>query len=294
MKTSENNVIYNLDLFGQVPTGKVKVFSNKNGEKQTLEIDWDDKDNLPEGFTPFGFNAVRTSFEKDEKGKAIQKNYFNYDGVEVIKESLSEGDSIWINGTFNVNTFMSNGEEKSTVKYTIGSIGLLKEPVDFSAEGFKEVASFEQEFVVIHTDIDKANKKVFVTGRIINFNKTWNDIMFVVDGNEFETLAANVAKKFKFGDVVTVQGKIRNGTVLEEIKEQPSAFDWGGEAPEGQGKKFNRNRISELQITNVTEFKQKVYKEDDFFKSADPFEQTKGSSSSSDPFAEQPSEDPFA
>jgi hypothetical protein len=293
IKTSPTNVVYNQDLFGQVPEKKVKVYSNKNSEKKSLEIDFDDRDKLPEGFTPFGFGTVRTAFEKDEKGKYIQKNYFTYDGVKKIKDTLKDGDSVYINSEFKVESYMKDGEEKSSVKYSVTGIGFLKDAVDFESEKFKEVASFEQEFVVLGTSIDKDTKKLYVQGRIIAFNKTWSDIQFVVDGNEYGVLATNINKKFKFGDVVKVQGIIRNGTVLVQVA--ASEFDWGGTAPEGQN--FNKDRISEIQITQVTEHAPKVYKEDDFIVASkdDPFDTNK-SNGASDEFngVTNPAEDPFS
>lgn len=263
IKTSPTNVVYNLDTFGQVIEGrKVKVFSNKNNEKQTLEIDFKDRDNIPAGFTPFGFGTVSTSFEKDANGKAVRKNYFSYDGVKVIRDTLKEGESVWINGEFNPNTYVSNGETKTTVKYTMSSIGYLKKDIDFESENFKEVASFEQEMVIVNVDLDKESKKVYVTGRLIKYDKSWDDIVFVVDANSYEKLAVNVNKLLKFGDLVKVQGKIVNGVVLEEQKND-GGFDWGGESPQGVGT-FVKNKISELQITNVVEHTKKVYKEEDF------------------------------
>ncbi len=289
VKTSPNNVIYNLDTFGQVPAKKVKIFSNKNGEKKNMEIDFKDRDNMPEGFTCFGFGTIGTGFDKDASGKIKMKNYFNYDGAEAIKNNLHNDASVWIEGEFNINTYVSNGEEKSNVKYQVNRIGFLKDEIDFDAENFKQVASFEQEFVVISTQIDKEAKKLYVTGRIINFDKSWKDTTFVIDASAYETLAGNVAKKVKFGDLIKVQGKIVNGTVLVEVEETPE-INWGGEAPEGQGKKANRNKISELQITNVVSHTAKVYKEDDFIVEEDPFIKE---SDNIDPFAADDKDNPF-
>lgn len=272
IKTNQNNVIYNNDVYGQVQEKKVKVYSNKDGEKKTLEIDFDERNDLPPGFTPFGFGTVRTSFHKAENGKFAAKNYFSYDAVEEIKNNLEDGKSVWVNAEFDPNTYVSNGETKTTVKYKIMSIGLLKEDLDFSKEDFKETASFEQEFIVVGTQIVKEQKKVYVTGRLINYNQTWDDITFVIDANKYEKLATNVLKKLKFGDFVKAQGIILNGSVFEEEQKENSKqkFDWGGEEPEGQ-KKYIKNRISELQITNIIEHKEKMYKEEDFIK-VDPFE----------------------
>lgn len=283
VKTAPNNVIYNNDLFGQVPDKKVKIFSNKGGEKKQLEIDFKDRNDLPEGFTIFGFGSAGLGFEKNEKGSVKMTNQFNYDAAETIKDNVSEA-SVWIDAEFNVNTYETNGEKKTNVKYTINRIGLQKETIDFEKEDFKEVASFEQEFVVIHTEVDKDAKKLYVGGRIINWDKSWNDLTFVVDADKYSTLATNILKKTKFGDLLTVEGIIRNGTVVVEVEEEPE-LNWGGETPAGQGKKANRNRISELQITNVKKHVAKAYKEDDFVVE-NPFAEESGS-----PFGSSTEED---
>jgi len=277
VKTSPTNVIYNIDLFGQVPTKKVKIFSNKNGEKQNLEIDFKNRnlndgkyEGFPEGFTCFGFGTVGTGFD-NENGKLKMKNYFNYDGVKVIKDSLQNDTSVWIDAEFNINTYEANGETKTNIKYTINRIG-KKEDIDFEAENFTEVASFEQEFVVTQHQYDKETKKLYVGARIIGWDKSWKDITFVVDANKYETLAANIYKKTKFGDLLKVQGIIRSGVELSEVEEEPE-LNWGGETPTGQGKKAIRNKINELQITNVVTHTSKVYKEDDFIVEEDPFKQ---------------------
>lgn len=276
VKTSPTNMIYNLDLFGTVPNKKVKVFSNKNGEKRSLELDFEERNNAPEGFTCFGFGTVGTGFEK-ENGRIKMKNYFNLDGAEVIKDSLENDASVWIDGEFNINKFMSNGEMKQSIKYTIKRIG-LKDEIDFDQENFKEVASFEQEVVIVGHNLDKDNKKLYVTGRIIDFKQEWDDVTFVVNLNEYEKLGHNIYKKTKFGDLITLQGKIVNGVVLTEAPVLDE-FDWGGETPEGQGQRMIQDRVSELQITNVKDYKAKVYKEEDFFKLNE---------SKSSPFEDQP------
>lgn len=285
VKTSPNNVIYNLDSFGQVPNKKVKIYSNKNGEKKNMEIDFDERNNMPEGFTCFGFGTVGTGFDKDSSGRIKMKNYFNYDAAEVIKDSVDNETSVWIDAEFNINTYVSNGEEKSNVKYQVNRIGLMKDEINFDADNFKEVASFEQEFVVVSTQIDKDAKKLYLTGRIINFDQSWKDATFVVDENTYETLAANIAKKVKFGDLLKVQGKIVNGTVLVEV-EDTSEINWGGDTPEGQGKKVNRSKVSELQITNVVSHTAKKYKEVDFIKEE--------SSASNDPFGDSSNDNLFS
>jgi len=269
VKTAPNNVVYNNDLFGQVPSKKVKIFSNKNGEKKNLEIDFEERNNMPDGFTCFGFGSTGLGFERNDKGSIKMKNQFNFDAAETIKNGVDNDASVWIDGEFNINTYESNGEKKTNVKYTINRIG-LKDPIDFDQENFKEVASFEQEFVVTQHELDKESKKLYVGARIISWDKTWKDITFVVDGEKFPQLAQNIYKKTKFGDLLHVEGIIRNGTVIVEAEEEVE-INWGGETPTGQGKKMNRNKISELQISNVKKHTPKVYKEEDFIIEANPF-----------------------
>jgi len=290
IKTSPTNIVYNIDNFGQDnPDQEVTIFSNKKDEKEKRKIKFEDRHELPAGFTPFGFGTIRLGFDKDTNGKLIFKNLFSYDAIERIKETLNEGDTVFINGSFKPETYNSNGEDKTTVKYNLESIGLSKNPVEFEDENFKEVSSFEQEMVVVDVSVDKENKKVYVTGRLIKYNKIWDDIVFIVDAKEQEQFATNVAKKLKFGDLIKAQGIIINGVILEEQK-AADAFDWGGEEPEGQ-KKFIKTPISELRITNIKEHSPKEYKELDFEIDEDPFKD----SSSDSPFGESEEDDnPFA
>jgi single-stranded DNA-binding protein len=281
VRTSPTNVVYNLDAFGQVPDKKVKIFSNKNGEKKSLEIDFKDRHDMPAGFTCFGFGTVGTGFDKK------MKNLFSYDGAEAIKDNLENDTPVWVEGEFNVNTYQSNGETKTSVKYAINRIGLLKDGVDFESENFKEVASFEQEFVVVDHNYVKETNKLNVIARIINWDKSWDDITFTVDVGKYKSLAENIKKKTKFGDLLKVQGRIINAVELQEI-EQPVEINWGGETPQGQGKKVIKNHISELQITNVLKHEAKKYREEDFVvavSTTNEFDMS-NNSSSYDPFAD--------
>lgn len=263
IKTSDSNVIYNIGLFGQSDSNKrVKLFSNKGGEKKSIDVDWDDREDAPDGYTCFGFGTAALAFEY-ENGKLKRHNYFSYDAVDKIRAQLADGDNVWIDTEFKVERYVSNGEEKTSVKYTLRGIGFLKNPVDFEQENFKEVSSFEQEFVVIDNNIDKDAKKIYVTGRLIEYNKSFNDIAFVVDADKYPTLANNIAKKTRFGDLLHVEGKVVNGAILVEATETEN-IDWGGETPEGIRKPMVKNKVSEIQITNVKKHTPKVYKESDF------------------------------
>lgn len=301
VKTSPTNVLYNLDLFGMRPKkDKVKVFSNKNGEKKNIEIDFDDRDNIPAGFTCFGFGTVRTGFDVVD-GKTKITNCFNLDGVDVIADNVADGQSVWIDAEFNQNKYMVEGEERTNMKYAITGIGLSKNEIDVESEDGKGVATFEQQMVVVSHELDKENKRLRLIGRIIKFNGSYDDVMFVVDTEKYEKLAVNLYKKTKFGDVITAQGRIVNGVVLEDAPVVNNDFDWGGETPEGQGGRVIKNRISELQIVNITEHQSKVYKEEDFYKEETNADDVFGNSGndnggvSENPFSDESDDsDPFA
>ena len=289
VKTSPTNMIYQLNQFGMVPEKASKIIKFKGrGNKEHFEIDYAHKSEIPDGAGVMGFGIVGVG--DGEQGKQTIKNYFAYDAVEKIANEYSNEDSVVINGEFDIDTYESNGESKTTVKYNMKKIWLTKDPIDFDKEDFNEVASFEQEFVVVNHNLDKEAKKLYVTGRLITFKKDWHDITFTIDLSKHEILGQNIYKKTKFGDILKVQGIIVNGVVLVEAPVQE--FDWGGETPAGQQNVIG-SRISELQITNVLEHKAKVYKEDDFFKAADfssndPWTKaaTNNNSKDVDPFAE--------
>jgi hypothetical protein len=262
IKTATNNVIYNVDLFGQIPDKKVKIYSNKDGVKQKVEIDYTERANFPDGFTCFGFGSTSITLEKDAEGKVRKHNYFDYEAVQIIKDNIKDGDSVWVDAEFKVETYTnSEGDTKSSVKYKITNIGLLKD-IDLESADYKEVSYFEHDVVILSTNINKEKKKLYIAGRIIDFFGNFSDMTFTVDGNKHLELVDNIVKKTKFGDVISVQGKIVNGTVLIEA---PVVLDWGGESPEGAGK-MNKDRISELQITKVTKHVAKVYRQEDFVK----------------------------
>ncbi|MEK3917203.1 hypothetical protein [Paenibacillus sp. FSL H7-0331] len=270
IKTSNNNVIYSVDLFGQVPDKKVKVYSNKNGERQQLEINFSERKDIPEGFTCFGFGTAGIALVKEDDGKAKLHNYFNYDAVELIKNNVENNLEVWVDAQFKIEKYQSNGEDKTSVKYTIEKIG-LKNASDFDDEKFVEVSSFEHDIVVMNTNVNKEKKKLYVSGRIIQFNKTFSDMVFTVDAEKYDKLANNIATKAKTGDILPIQGKCVNGTILVDA---PKKVDWGGESPEGVGK-VNGGSISEFQITKVINHQAKVYRSEDFIV-ANPFQRDDG------------------
>ncbi len=295
VKTSPTNTVRNLGLYGQV-NETVKLFSNKNGEKKNITLPFEDRHDAPEGFTCFGFGTVRTGFET-EGNRIIMKNYFNYDGIDVIKDTLvNDESSVWIDADFKIENYQVNGEDNQSIKYTVNSIGFSKKPIEFEQEGFKEVSSFEQEVMIVSHEIDKQNNRLITFGRIIQYNKTWDDVMFVTDNAKFPKLVENLRKKTKFGDLLTLQGRIVNERVEEEVEEMES-LDWGGSSDEigGLNGRKNSKTVSHLEIVNVKDHKPKTYKESDFIvseKEIDPFVDKDNSGISDDPFKDD--SDPFA
>jgi hypothetical protein len=260
VKTSPTNQI-NVELFGME---RDFIYPYNTKEKKSIQIPFNERDNLPPSYHIIGVNC---SLKKDEKGKLVRESLVEYDAVKYIYDHLNDGDSVYISGELQFGTYENQkGETVNQTRYVIKTINLQNQPVNFEDEQFAEVASFEQEIVVTDTTLDKETKKVFVNAYVIGYGDKFEPAQFVVDGNTLPKLATNVAKKFKFGDFVKVAGKCLNCVELVETNDQLED-EWGGEKPKG----FNsaiKNYTTELRITYVDPdtYEPKKYKESDFVK----------------------------
>lgn len=259
IKTSETNILNHVFCFGMYFPGNVKIATNKDGIKSTMEIPFDKRHDLPEGYTVFGYNAIRVGLKKMDD-KIQYKNLFNYDGIEYILENIENDMNITADLQLKIDSYMNQGEEKQLIKYQLRQLQLCKQPIDFQSTSFYEYSCFMQEFIVINVNHNKEKNKIYITGRIINYNRSWNDMVFVIDGNQHGLLAQNAQKKLKFGDVVKAEGKIQSTIHLKEVDHV--ATIWGGVSPfEQENKSY---RTTEFCITNITEHKEKFYKQEDF------------------------------
>lgn len=224
----------------------------------------------------------RIGLDYDEKGKLKTKGLPRFVASKEIYENLNNGDSVVVEGTIRYSKYKNRNDEIVEQKnYTIEKVFRIKD-IDFEDEKFEEVSYFEQEMVFVDADLDKKEKKAYVTGRIIDFNGNFEDTQFVVNfANEDDEsdpamlkLAQAFAKKMKFGDVINVFGDAINRVVVEEVEEEENDDDdddllaelGGRSKPKHAQNYVSRTYITEMSINGVDAWKKEVYTEDDFEK----------------------------
>lgn len=267
LQTSPDNRV-KVELFGME---KDEVYAYSQKDKKSKKIAWGNREGNFGDYKVLGANLF---LEQGSDGKNIRKVLVEYDAVDYIAEHLNEGDSVRVNGEMSFQTFEDQqGNTKESQSFNIRSISKI-EPIDFEAEGFKEVSSFEQEIVVAETMVDDETKQLIINAYTIAYNKDVVGATFVVDGEKLPKLANNMAKRFGYGDFIKVFGKIVNLTVKEEAEVEETlddAEDWGGddEIKNEMETSYVTNYIKELQITTVDSatYEPKKYKEEDLISS---------------------------
>src|SRR5690606_38682488 len=169
----------------------------------------------------------RIGLDYDEKGKLKTKGVPRFVASKEIYESLNNGDSVVVEGTIRYSKYKNRNDEIVEQKnYTIEKLFRIKD-IDFEAEDFEEVSYFEQEMVFVDANLDKQEKKAYITGRIIDYMGNFEDTQFVVNfANEkgkvdpdMLNLTEAMSKKMKFGDVINVFGDVVNRVVVEDVED---------------------------------------------------------------------------
>lgn len=219
-----------------------------------------------------GYTVLQTriGLTYDDKGKLQTHGMPRYVAIQEIYNNLNEGDPIVVEGDLRYSQYTNNsGQNVIQRDLTINRLARRRK-LDFDDEKFQEVSYFEQEMVFVDIDIDTAEKKAYLIGRIIFYNKKFIDAQFVIDfaeDKDLEKLAKQIKKLFKFGDVVNVFGNIVNRVEIEEVEEDDGddlAKKLGGKSKPEHAKRILRNYVSEYQILGVDKWEQGVYTEDDF------------------------------
>jgi hypothetical protein len=269
IETSPKNAI-KVELFG-MEREHVYFYSSK--AKQSKKVAWDKRNSAIKEYKLIG---TRMGLEKDgEKNKQVMM--VEWDAIDYLVDHLKEGDSVFVNGTIDFQNYKDKeGNDKESKRYTLSGISRTKKPVDFDAEDFSEMASFEQDTVVTDVFVDEG--KLTIGAKIIDYKGESVDTSFVVDpehviGKEKDgspktckKLAQNMKKRLKWGDQIKLFGLCINAVEEVEVEAEVEEDDWGGEMPAGQGDTI-RNYIQELRVTAVdsTSYEPKKYTEEDFF-----------------------------
>jgi|SRR5690606_19932088 len=220
----------------------------------------------------------RIGLDYDEKGKLKTKGLPRFVALKEIYENINNGDSVVVEGTIRYSKYKNRNDEIVEQKnYMIERVFRIKD-IDFEDDNFEEVSYFEQEMVFVDADLDKEEKKAYVTGRIIDFNGNFEDTQFVINfANENgETdpamlkLAQAFTKKMEFGDVINVFGDAINRVVVEEVEDEEEddlLAELGGRSKPKHAQSYvSRTYITEMSINGVDAWKKGVYTEDDFEK----------------------------
>lgn len=278
VKTSDTNEI-TVQMFDYEPT-EVYLWDSK--EKKTVKVPFEQWKENSEYYREQGLAmlSTRVGLEYGEDGKLKTKGLHSFEASEEIFDSITNGDSIAIEGDIRYSTYKNREDKEVEQKtYTIKKLFKLKKPVDFDAENFEEVTYFEQEMVFVGADVDKTEGKAYVTGRVIDYAKKFHDTQFVVnfkneDGTGYDSgmvkLAEAFAKRFKFGDVINVFGDTFNRAIVSEVEDEGESEDdlfaeFGGKKkPKHTQSYVQRNYVQEMSINGVDAWDKKVYVEDDF------------------------------
>jgi len=251
IKTAEDNVHFVQIL--QFKNNKRVWISTKDGAK---EIDWDKRDNYKTGDeTVIG---VRVKSKNDEQ----TINLVPTDAIDYVLANFEDGDDVFML----CEPIYREYEGKIIQDKEIKAIFAANE-INFEDEEFEEMNDFQQELVFEKTLIDKTRVNVF--GRTIDYKGDYLLINFVVDGETNKELAQYLVKKCKFGDILTVVGKIHNRVTYKEVEQEQPQFLIGN-LPKSY-KNTGKQRVidserREFEILGITEHKVGIYKPEDFVK----------------------------
>jgi single-stranded DNA-binding protein len=234
VKTAEDNTIP-VELFGMVQDF---AFAYNNSTKEKLKLNWKERFNsLPDGF------------------KLIEPSY---DLVDKIHNDYKDGDSVVIIGEIDYSEYTDNtGTTSLQRKYIIKRIMPSTEPVDFADEKFEEENRFKQTLAVREVTHDTQENKLHIYAYIIGYGGKFNPAEFEIDANTADKQFVRNMKGLKFGDVLTVNGKIQYRAIGEVVKENDG---WG------TNYKTTTNYWKALEITGADgdSLETKKYKESDF------------------------------
>lgn len=221
----------------------------------------------------------RVGFERDDEGNLKTEGLPRYVSSQLIYDNIDNGDSVVIEGEVRYTRSTNrSGQDVLYTNYTIERLFKI-EDIDFEAKDFEEVTYFEQEMVFVDADVDKQDKKVYVTGRTIDYREQFVDSQFVVDfsdgegGNDEDMvkLANAFDKRFNFGDVINVFGDTTRRVVVEEVEDELSEEDnllasLGGRSRPSYapGRQTSRTYVEEMKIYGVDGWEKGVYTDEDF------------------------------
>lgn len=265
--TGKNGGAWNKIQFGiQVAEGKTvyvtlngytrpEVFfyaKGENGAKGTTKrVAWKDRDK--EQGAGFRLIGVNISVDKTEEGN-VNKTFTELDAVEHLRKSLKDGEDLFIRGTIDFSSYTDrNGDVRRSINLVPNQISFTQQPIDFSAEGYKEMAEFENTIVFKSIDQEedengKATGRYILSGYSVNFSSIEN-ISFIIEA-EHKPVATAIKKRMKPGNSIKTYGRIVVKNQVEEVTVEDDG--WGStEFSPLEQKRVNAPTIREYVVYKV-------------------------------------------
>lgn len=198
---------------------KKAVFSKwdkKEKKRYEEEVAWDQRDKfVKEGYYPnFG---VKVGLETDDKGQLINyKSHFGFDACEEIQMNLVDGMDVVVEGNVKYSSYTKNGEKKKYVNYIVDKMYVLKNPIDFESDTFKEENKFTQ--TIVYTGIEKhpENANEFVLTASIITSDGVEDTEYIIKSQKIANPAKKNLKPYNAIDVLCRATSIANEDEVED------------------------------------------------------------------------------
>lgn len=269
--TGKNGGAWNKIQFGiQVAEGKTvyvtlngytrpEVFfyaKGENGAKGTTKrVAWKDRDkDQGAGFRLIGVNI---SVDKTEEGN-VNKTFTELDAVEHLHKNLKDGEDLFIRGSIDFSSYTDrNGDVKRSINLVPNQISFTQQPIDFSAESYKEMAEFENTIVFKSIDQEedengKATGRFILSGYSIGYN-TVENVSFIMDADH-KKLATAIKKKMKIGNSIKTYGRIDviNNIAEVEVETEDDGWNVAGEtSPFEKQSRVNGPTVREYVVYRV-------------------------------------------
>ena len=200
--------------------------SEIKGEKGTSKrVDWKDRKKSPgDGFNLIG---TRITTGKDENGKNVNEVMVEWDAVEYIHDNWTDGMSVFINGNMEFSSYESKDGTKHRKTTLVPTQIYLSSDIDFSAEGYKENAEFDNTLVFsdIEPEEDENGKRTgryVLSGYSVGYNNIEN-VVFIIDADH-SGVAKAIKKKMRSGNAIKTYGRI---SIVHNVEEVEVSDDWG-------------------------------------------------------------------
>ena len=205
--------------------------AEKKGDKGELKkVNWSERyDHTSDGFEVIGMK-VGVKKTVNEKGETVNlnKNLITFDAIQEIADNLTDGQSVYIRGNVEYNSFVDKDGNRVRMKKLIPTQISLCKDIDFTDEKYNPKHYFGQQLILngIEKEIEneKETGRFVVSAQVATYN-TIENVEFIVTNPKF----ARTLKRLKPYTALEVYGKISSNTLHQQVVEVDD--EWGDENP---------------------------------------------------------------